>query len=128
MSLEEGFPLTPVRQVLGVHSGEVDSDVQQSVRRDPPDLALVVFELLQRGQFEPELVSPGVTHDVVAVVEEFNGGDYDVTDCRETPGDHAPPQGQRQHRVGDEDREQDVPDQVLFATEAEAIPSETWNQ
>jgi hypothetical protein len=46
MSLEEGFPLTPVRQVLGVHSGEVDSDVQQSVGRDPPDLALVVFESL----------------------------------------------------------------------------------
>lgn len=45
MGLQEGLPLSTVRQVLGVHAGQVHGQVQQHVRRQRADDACRVSQL-----------------------------------------------------------------------------------
>lgn len=107
--LNERESLSAVRQIFRVHAGEVDGDVEQSVgdhllddaRR--VDARLVELRLLELGE----------------------GRDDDVSDCGDGAADHAPFQWQRQHRVRHEEREENVPDEILALGEPDAVADET---
>lgn len=64
---------------------------------------------------------------VSRVVEQGQDGDQQVGERGPEPGDDAPPQRQRQHRVRRVHHEEDVPHEPLLGQKVQTGDYETWN-